>query len=183
MGIYIVRLLRWRHRKGGVIHHMASTPSIVFGNLFSTSSKKLNEIQALFQQAEIESTLSEDVEVDLWKKFIFICIGGLMAITKTTCGELRAVPKTRKLMTSLLTEIFELSKKMGINTALDVVEKTVSFFDTLAHDATFSLTRDVWENKPSEIDYQNGTVVNLAERFGVSTSVIVLCMNVFCLVN
>ncbi len=41
------------------------------------------------------------------------------------------------------------------------VEKTYTFTDSLPFDSTSSLARDVWEGKPSEIEYQNGTVVKL----------------------
>jgi 2-dehydropantoate 2-reductase len=43
--------------------------------------------------------------------------------------------------------------------------------DSYPYDSTSSLTRDVWEGKPSEIEYQNGTVVRLGEQFGVDTPV------------
>jgi 2-dehydropantoate 2-reductase len=33
------------------------------------------------------------------------------------------------------------------------------------------LARDVWEGKPSEIEYQNGTVVTLAEKYRMDVPV------------
>lgn len=49
--------------------------------------------------------------------------------------------------------------------------KTVAFIDSFPYDSTSSLTRDIWEGKPSEIEYQNGTVVKLAEKYGIETPV------------
>ncbi|MFA5010866.1 MAG: ketopantoate reductase C-terminal domain-containing protein [Ignavibacteria bacterium] len=43
--------------------------------------------------------------------------------------------------------------------------------DTYPYSSTSALTRDVWEGKPSEIDYQNGTVVRLGQKYGVETPV------------
>jgi 2-dehydropantoate 2-reductase len=43
--------------------------------------------------------------------------------------------------------------------------------DKLPYDSTSSLTRDVWEGKPSEIEYQNGTVVKLGLEYSVETPV------------
>ena len=43
--------------------------------------------------------------------------------------------------------------------------------DTFPPESTSSLTRDVWEGKPSEIEYQNGTVVRLGEKYGIPTPV------------
>jgi 2-dehydropantoate 2-reductase len=33
------------------------------------------------------------------------------------------------------------------------------------------LTRDVWEGKPSEINYQNGKVVKLGEKYRIKTPI------------
>ena len=74
-------------------------------------------------------------------------------------------------MTDLLIEVYLLSKKMGINIKSDFVEKTISFIDTFPYDSTSSLTRDIWDGKPSEIEYQNGTVVRLGEKHGIETPI------------
>jgi len=151
----------------GIINHMGAEPTVVFGELDKSKSERVKQLFELFQVEGINTVMSKDIEADIWKKFIFICVGGLMAVTHTTCGELRELEETRTLMIEMLTEIFMLSKKIGILLDNDIVEKTVSFFDTLPFDSTFSLSRDIWEGKPSEIEYQNGTVVHLAEKYGV----------------
>jgi 2-dehydropantoate 2-reductase len=155
----------------GVINHSAVIPAIVFGELSKTKTERVLRVQEILKTAGIASKVSEDIEADLWKKFISICTSGLLAVTKTTYGELRALKETRRLMIDLLSEIYLLSQKIGVNVESDFVEKTVSFIDTYPYDTTSSLTRDVWGNKPSEIEYQNGTVVRLGEKYGIDTPV------------
>jgi 2-dehydropantoate 2-reductase len=72
-------------------------------------------------------------------------------------------------MRELLNEIYVLALKAGIAVNSDYVEKSLSFIDTVPYDSTSSLTRDVWEGKPSEIGYQNGTVVRLGKKYGMDT--------------
>jgi len=74
-------------------------------------------------------------------------------------------------MIELLDEIFRLSQNIGIRIEPDFVDKAVAFIDAFPYDSTSSLTRDVWEGKPSEIEYQNGTVVKLAEKYKVETPI------------
>ena len=74
-------------------------------------------------------------------------------------------------MRELFHEIYVLSQKIGINIEPDFLEKTISYIDSFPYDSTSSLTRDVWEGKPSEIEYQNGTVVRLGEKYGIETPV------------
>ncbi len=49
--------------------------------------------------------------------------------------------------------------------------KTVAFIDTLPPGSTSSMARDIWEGYPSEIEYHNGTVVRLADKFGLDVPV------------
>jgi 2-dehydropantoate 2-reductase len=155
----------------GVINHFGIEPAIIFGELDNFKTKRVYEIKSLFDHAGINSKISDDILADLWKKFIPICVSGLLAVTKTTYGELRELKETRQLMIELLNEIYELSQKVGIQIEVDFINKTIAFTDTFPYNSTSSLTRDVWEGKPSEIEYQNGTVVKLAEKYGIEVPV------------
>ncbi len=155
----------------GVINHFAITPTIIFGETDKTKTKRTRKLLNIFEKSDIKAHISDDIDSDLWKKFIGICVSGLLAVTRTTYGELREIKETRQLMVELLTEVYRLSQKIGINIESDFIENTISFIDTFRYDSTASLTRDVWEGKPSEIEYQNGTVVRLGKRYGVETPV------------
>ncbi|HOZ14214.1 MAG TPA: 2-dehydropantoate 2-reductase [Tenuifilaceae bacterium] len=155
----------------GVINHFGVTPTIVFGELDKSITERLTRIQTVFNAAGIESKISDDIEADLWKKFISICVSGLLAVSNTTYGELRELKETRTLMVELINEVYKLSQKIGINIEEGFVDKTVSFIDSYPSNSTSSLTRDVWEKKPSEIEYQNGTAVRLGEKYGVATPI------------
>ncbi len=155
----------------GVINHFGVEPSILFGELDNTGTERIDLIKAMFDKAGISSKISEDITADLWKKFIGICVSGLLAVTKTTYGELRELMETRQLMIELLNEIYLLSQKIGIKIEPGFVGKTVSVIDSFPYGSTSSLTRDVLEGRPSEIEYQNGAVVRLGEKYGVDTPV------------
>lgn len=155
----------------GIINHFGVSPTITIGEIDGPRSERLIQIKKVFVEAGIDTIISDDINTELWRKFIFICVSGLLAVTKTTYGELRALKETRQMMINLFTEIYLLSQKMGMKIESDFIEKSVFAIDALPYDSTSSLTRDVWEGKPSEIDYQNGTVVRLGEEHGVDTPI------------
>lgn len=155
----------------GVINHFGVEPSILFGELDNEGTERIDLIKAMFDKAGINSKISEDITADLWRKFIGICVSGLLAVTKTTYGELRELKETRQLMIELLNEIFLLSQKIGLKIESGFVGKTISVIDSFPYESTSSLTRDVLEGRPSEIEYQNGAVVRLGEKYGVDTPV------------
>lgn len=153
----------------GVINHFGVTPTIVFGELDGSETERLHMIKRVFDEAGIKSKVTTDIQAEIWKKFISICVSGLLAVTKTNYGELRKLHATRQMMIDIFNEAYLVSQAIGVNIEPDFVDKTVSFIDSFPPDTTSSLTRDVWEEKPSEIEYQNGTVVKLGEKYGVET--------------
>jgi 2-dehydropantoate 2-reductase len=155
----------------GIIDHFGIEPAIIFGETDNTVSERVQQVNDMLNRSGINSMISEDIDSDLWKKFIPICVSGLLAVTKTTYGELREIKETRKMMVELINEIYLLSQKTGIHIEHEFPDKTIAFIDTFPYNSTSSLTRDVWEGKPSEIEYQNGTVVKLGKKFGIDTPV------------
>lgn len=148
----------------GVINHFGVDPVIIFGELNKRSSARLESLKTVFANSGIASEISVDIQSEIWKKFITNCLSGLLAITRTTYGELREMPETRQMMVGLLSEIYQLALREGINIESGFVESTMDFIDSFPHNTTSSLTRDVLEGRPSEIEYQNGTVVRLAKK-------------------
>jgi 2-dehydropantoate 2-reductase len=155
----------------GVITHFGIEPSIIFGELDNKKSDRVLKIKQVFDKAGIYSKIAGNIQAELWKKLIPICVGGLLAITRSTYGEIRDLNETRKLIRELLEEIYNLSQKVGVPIKKDFVDTSLNYIDTLPYDSASSLTRDIWEGKPSEIEYQNGTVVRLGEKYKVPTPI------------
>ena len=155
----------------GVINHFGATPSIVFGELDGGSSARMESLKTLFDQAEINSRVSDNINYDIWKKFGFICVGGLLAAARCTVGELRVTEATRALISELVTEIVLLASKKGIDMGNNYVEQTLSLIDSLPAETTFSMARDIWDGRPSELDYLNGAVVKLGVQQAVDTPI------------
>ncbi|MBN1117334.1 MAG: 2-dehydropantoate 2-reductase [Bacteroidales bacterium] len=155
----------------GVIKHFGIEPVVLFGEFDKHQSERTLRVKKVFDKSGISSKIANDIEAEIWKKFINICVSGLLAITRTSYGELREIKETRQMMIDLFKEIYLLSQKKGIQIKPDFVEKTVAFVDTFPYNSTSSLTRDVWEGKPSEIEYQNGTVVKMAKEYGLEVPV------------
>ncbi|MDX5436608.1 MAG: 2-dehydropantoate 2-reductase, partial [Pontibacter sp.] len=155
----------------GVINHFGVEPTIIFGELDNQPTARTLQLQQLFEQAGILAKVATNIQAELWKKFIGICVSGLLAVTRSTYGQVLELPQTRHLMVELLTEVCALAQHAGIQIEADFVARTILNFEALPPESTASLTRDVWEGKPSEIEYQNGTVVRLAEKYNVPVPV------------
>ena len=104
-------------------------------------------------------------------KTYFGCVSGLLAVTRSPYGVVRELPGTRAMMNDLLKEVYEVSCGEKIRLDKNIVEETMRLIDSYPYESTSSLTRDVMEGRPSEIEYQNGTVVRLGRQYGVDVPV------------
>lgn len=155
----------------GKINHLAVAPTIVFGECDNSKTDRVYALEKIFNDSGFKGRVANDIQSDIWKKFISICVSAWLAVTRSTYGEIREQPETRGIMRDLFDEVTELAHKKGVNIEPGFVDKTMAFIDTFPPESTSSLTRDVWEGKPSELEYQNGSVVKLAEEIGLDVPV------------
>ena len=155
----------------GIIRHFGVEPFIAFGELDNQKTDRTAKIKELFDHAGIASLVADDIHVELWNKFMAICVSGLLAVTRSTYGTVRELKETRKMMNDLLAEIYEISFGEKIRLDNNIVEKTMRLIDSYPYDSTSSLTRDVMAGRPSEIEYQNGAVVKLGEKYNINVPV------------
>lgn len=155
----------------GVINHFGIEPEIVFGELNNDVTPRVENVLKTLTEADIKAYIPKDIQTELWKKLMIIGSGGLLALTRSSYGAVRENKETRKLMHSLLNEIFIVSQMAGARMGVDFVTKTMDYIDSYPYDASTSLARDIMAGKPSEIEYQNGSVAMLGEKYGVDTPV------------
>jgi 2-dehydropantoate 2-reductase len=146
----------------GVITHLGVEPTIVFGELDGSQSERTQNLKNLFGQAGIATKLTSNIISEVWMKYIFICSSGLLAVTRSPYNELIAIPETRNLLQQLFEEIVSLATAKNIKIDDDFVGKTMKYIEAYPPNTTSSMARDIWEGKPSELEYQNGMVVKMA---------------------
>jgi 2-dehydropantoate 2-reductase len=157
----------------GRIKHAGVAPRIEFGERDGRRSERVERLRAAFEKAAGLSVATPgDIDAALWEKFLFIApLSGVGAVTRMPAGVLRAVPESRELLESAMTEVFVLARARGIGLRNDAVARTMAYVDGLPADGTASMQRDVLEGRPSELDYQTGAVVRLGREARVPVPV------------
>jgi 2-dehydropantoate 2-reductase len=108
----------------------------------------------------------------MWEKFLFIASwGGVGAVTRAPVGVVRSVPGVRQMLLEALDEIIQVGAAQQIALSEESMRKAMAFIDSLQPDSTASMQRDIMEGRPSELEFQNGTVVRLGREVGVPTPV------------
>ena len=156
----------------GIINHFAFEPTIVFGEIHKEKTKRIQQVKEIFDKAGIQNTISENIHVDIWRKFLFITmVSGIGAITRSVFGDLQSNKAIRNLMIASGNEIVQIANAKNIDLQEKDVTIAMSFFDTATHNTTASMQRDIMEGKPSELENFNGYIVQQGEILGIETPV------------
>lgn len=154
----------------GVIHHVGIDPTIIFGELNRRKTPRLEKIQAIFLRAGIRAQVSEDIQVALWDKFLFIAaFGAVGAVSRVSSGEIWQVPPTRQLLSEVMREIWMVARAAGVLLPAEAIARRLEFIEKLPPKTMASMARDLIEGRPSELEQLIGAVVRLGELHEVAT--------------
>lgn len=156
----------------GVITQTGGLKRLVFGARTKEMTKDLTEIANQFREAQIDTILSEDIERDLWKKFIFInAFAGFTAICRTAIGDIRSDNYTYALYKECVTETILVARSLKIDLPETILEDTMKLTANTASDSKSSLLIDIENNRQNETESLNGTLVRIAEKQGISVPI------------
>jgi 2-dehydropantoate 2-reductase len=154
----------------GIIDHFAFDPEIVFGEYDNENSKRVQNLSMLFDNAGIKNKVSEDIHLDIWKKFLFIAtVSGIGALTRVEFGAMRDDEHIRQIMYQTANEIVAVANVKGIALTNDDIEMILKIVDNLNAKTTASMQRDIMDGRPSELDNFNGYIVRQGKELHITT--------------
>jgi 2-dehydropantoate 2-reductase len=157
----------------GHIRHTGAAPWITFGELDGSISDRIRRLEEVFRRCRgVRVEVTEDIHAALWKKFMFItATGGVGSVTRAPVGVFRSVPETRAMLEEAMREVVAVARARGVSLTEDEVVERMAFIDGLEPHGTSSMQRDILEERRSELDAWNGTVVRLGRQSAVDTPV------------
>lgn len=165
--VYIVSMIE----SPGIIKKIGLYEKLFFGSKNAPVSK-LNELQSIFQNANIESYLIENIEETVWEKFIFIsALASATSYLNQNIGGILNYPENKAVYSSLLNEITAVAFAKGLALPNDIVTQTIIKLEKTPKDATSSMHRDLLAGRNTEVVSLTKYVVDQAVKFGVATPI------------
>ncbi len=156
----------------GVIDHFSFEPEIVFGELSGQVSDRARRIKEVFDDAGFKSTLSENIQRDIWLKFLFIAsISAMGTLTRSVLGVMREDGFIRSKIRETAQEIVAVGQALGVDLFDADIDLAFDMIDRGDYDTTMSLQRDMMEGRPSELENFNGFIVKKGDALGIETPV------------
>jgi 2-dehydropantoate 2-reductase len=155
----------------GRVKHPGSGMTYI-GELTGKPSERLGKVIEVFRAAQIETTQSDRILDEVWKKLALnACTLPVAGLLHLMSHELVAFDGTKSLMAAILKEVVAVAKAQGI--ALDYDERWAAITGLLekAIGGKASMLQDVDAKRQTEIEVINGAIVDAGKRTGVATPV------------
>jgi 2-dehydropantoate 2-reductase len=147
---------------------------LVIGDVWGSDRlrPRLPEVATMFERADVQCRISENVEGELWTKMIINCAyNAISALGRAKYAALVRDPGTREVMRQVTEEAVAVARAAGIQLPnIDLMDAVWKIGDAMAG-ATSSTAQDIARGNLTEIDSLNGYLVRHGAESGVPTPV------------
>ena len=153
----------------GVIRQIGGSRALVFGPE-NGGTERCAAIETLLRGAGINATLSSNVRLDVWSKFIFLsALAAVTTLTGKNFGDLQKDAESMALLKELMEEIRRVGNALGVSFPADAADSALGKFAGFPPETKTSMQLDAERGKRTELSELVGSVVEMGARAGVAT--------------
>jgi len=153
----------------GVIKHNAMNVLTV-GELDGRVSPRLERFVAMTNTAGIDTKLSTDIRREMWRKFLmFAPMAAVSAMTRVPLARIRSEPETWRLAELGMREVVAVANAEGVALTENDIEQALAFVMGMPDTWRASLTVDLEQGRPLEVDWSSGAVCRLGDAAKIDT--------------
>jgi 2-dehydropantoate 2-reductase len=155
----------------GVIRHTAMD-HLIFGMPDGSPSPQLESLLEACRPAGFQVTLSRDITVDIWTKFVRISVFSAMtAVTRSPIGVIVNDPELLEMLKAAARETLAVAHARGVRVAGTIDEDVAVAYKALPPQAKASMLEDLERGRRIELPWLSGAVVRLGREVGVPTPI------------
>ncbi|MDG1982301.1 MAG: 2-dehydropantoate 2-reductase [Alphaproteobacteria bacterium] len=169
--------------KDGTIEHFSEFKKLTFGNRDLSKNNALKEFAEVCAKTQFDMTLSDDINLDLWKKWVFIStVAGATTLFSCSLGEIVKSDFGKQIIIDLFNEcrsIAKLYKYDYEDSEADIILKTIT---TPGSPIKASMQRDVEKKSFTEHEQIFGDLINKGQKYSFDCPILMSCyvrMNVY----
>ncbi len=152
----------------GEIHHLGEFHVLTFGELSGRRSPRCEAFARLCAQANFTSRLSDNIPLELWEKFMFLCtLAGMTCLMRASVGAITRSDDGEALMREMLEECRRVAATSGHEPRPEVLARYVSLLTDRKSGFTASMLRDIERKGPTEGEHIVGDMLRRARQFEI----------------
>jgi 2-dehydropantoate 2-reductase len=157
----------------GKILQTSALNNLVFGELSTERTERILKIDELFSGTKVNYKLSDNVNQDLWHKYLFITtMSGITTLMRSPIGPIREEESGYQTLKSLLKEIISIMNMVQAPIADNIEEIQLKQINGLGYPMKTSMQRDMEKSLPVEADHLQGYLLEIARKEGLSIPVL-----------
>lgn len=158
--VYIVGRLN----EPGVVESSGGIHDLFFG-LEKVSNARLLFMEKMLKDAGIKATLSENISMIIWRKFMFISTtASLTSYYNVGFRDVLTTDERKSTTIQFMNELLKVANAEGIHFDFDIIDTTIRHIERLPMNTTSSMHTDFKANKKTELQTLTGIVIDLAKK-------------------
>ena len=154
----------------GVIVHTSDFAQMRCGRVDGKPDDKLAAFVAAAKAAKVDIELTETIDVERWKKFVFLVgLSSMTGATREPLGKILADPDTKAMFYGVMQEVVAVGRAKGVALPADFADDRMTYAATTPPGFKASLLHDLERGNRLEVDWLAGRVVALGRELGVPT--------------
>ena len=155
----------------GVIKHTAMD-HLIFGMPDGSRSPRLEALLEACRPAGFQATLSTDITVEIWTKFVRLSVfSGMTAVTRGPIGVIVNDPELLEMLRAAVRETMAVAHAKGIAVPRTIDDDVTAAYKALPPQAKASMLEDLERGRRIELPWLSGAVVRLGREAGVATPI------------
>jgi 2-dehydropantoate 2-reductase len=155
----------------GVIRHTAMD-HLVFGEVDGRRTARMEALLDACRPAGFQSTLSSDIMVDIWTKFVRLSVlSGLTTVTRSPLGVVCRDPQLFAMLKDAVREAMRVAHAKGIAVPSTAIDDVAAAYTALPPQTKSSMLEDLERGRRLELPWLSGALVRIAREVGVETPI------------
>ncbi|HEY6147158.1 MAG TPA: ketopantoate reductase family protein [Thermoanaerobaculia bacterium] len=156
----------------GVVTRRSDFRSIVLGEPGGGPSERGGRIAAALRETGADAKVSDDIGVDLWRKFLFLStIAAACGLARASIGAVRDAIYGKLLLERALGETAAIARRRGVALPEGEEQRVLPGILALAGNLKPSFLLDLERGGPNELDVLSGAIARFGRENGVPTPV------------
>ena len=153
----------------GEILHLNDLQTLIVGERGAPSSERCVQLAAILAKASFSSRLSDNIELELWEKFVFLAtLAGMTCLMRAGVGPIARTVDGEKLMLEMLEECRMVAAAEGFEPRASNLERNRGILTDRSRPFSASMMRDIEKGGPTEGDHIVGDMLARARKHSIA---------------
>jgi 2-dehydropantoate 2-reductase len=154
----------------GDVVQLSPPASMTIGGQDGARTARVQQAYDQLSGAGFDASVSDEIIARMWQKWVFIAtIGAMTSLMRGTVGDIVAVPGGPDLGPAILAEATAVAAAAGYPVPDDAVAETARTVTQAGSAVDSSLSRDVAEGRPAEVEQVLADLARCGASHGIKT--------------